>query len=66
MADTPDLEAYRRSDIRAVQSTPLVSRSGHLLGVLSTHWRRPHQPAGRDLHLLDVLARQAADLIERA
>src|SRR5690606_22154063 len=27
--------------------------------------RTPHQPAQRELDLLDVLARQAADLIER-
>jgi two-component system CheB/CheR fusion protein len=63
---TPDLDAYRRSDIRAVQSTPLVSRSGRKLGMLSTLWCRPHQPSERDLRLFDVLARQAADLIERA
>src|SRR5262245_49538476 len=39
MAGTGDLDAYRRSGIRAVQSTPLVSRSGQLLGMISTHWR---------------------------
>jgi GAF domain-containing protein len=33
MAGTADLEEYRRSNIRAVQSTPLVSRSGQLLGI---------------------------------
>ena len=33
MADTADLVEYRRSNIRAVQSTPLVSRSGQLLGI---------------------------------
>src|SRR5262245_29839053 len=66
MADTEDLDAYRRSGIRAVQSTPLVSRSGQLLGMISTHWREPHQPTEHDLRPLDVLARQAADLIERA
>jgi PAS domain S-box-containing protein len=65
MAATPDLDEYRRSNIRAVQSTPLVSRSGQLLGMISTHWREPHQPAERALWRLDVLARQAADLIER-
>jgi PAS domain S-box-containing protein len=65
MAGTGDLDAYRRSGIRAVQSTPLVSRSGQLLGMISTHWREPHQPPERDLRPLDVLARQAADLIER-
>jgi PAS domain S-box-containing protein len=65
MAGTADLDEYRRSNIRAAQSTPLVSRSGQLLGMISTHWREPHQPAERALRRLDVLARQAADLIER-
>jgi PAS domain S-box-containing protein len=65
MAGTADLDEYRRSNIRAVQSTPLLSRSGQLLGMISTHWREPHQPSERALWRLDVLARQAADLIER-
>jgi signal transduction histidine kinase/ActR/RegA family two-component response regulator len=50
---------------RAVQSTPLISRSGELLGVISTHFTKPYRPEPRDLTLLDVLARQAADFIER-
>jgi len=66
MAGTPDLDEYRRSNIRAVQSTPLRSRSGKLLGMISTHWREPHQPKERALLRLDVLARQAADHIERS
>ena len=66
MAGTPDLDEYRRSNIRAVQSTPLVSRSGQLLGMISTHWRKPHRPTDVALRRLDVLARQAADLIERS
>jgi PAS domain S-box-containing protein len=65
MAGTADLFAYLRSDIRAGQSTPLVSRSGQLLGMISTYWRKPHRPTERELQPLDVLARQAADLIER-
>lgn len=65
MAGTQDLDYYRLSGIRAVQSTPLRSRSGRILGTISTHWREAHAPAERDLRLLDVLARQAADLIER-
>ena len=48
-----------------MQSTPLVSRTGRMLGMISTHWGKPHQPEEHDLRLLDVLARQAADLIER-
>jgi PAS domain S-box-containing protein len=65
IAGTADLDAYRRSHIRAVQSTPLVSRSGQLLGMISTHWREPHQPVEHAMRLFDVLARQSADLIER-
>jgi PAS domain S-box-containing protein len=51
--------------IRAVQSTPLFSLSGKMLGMISSHWRKPHAPTERDLRLLDILARQAADLIEQ-
>jgi signal transduction histidine kinase/DNA-binding response OmpR family regulator len=65
----PAYAPYRRAaaaaGYRAVQSTPLLSRRGELLGVLSTHFRRPHRPSERDLRLLDLYARQAADFIER-
>ena len=65
MAESEELEVYRGAGIGAVQSTPLFSRSGALLGVLSTHWRRPHEPCENALRHFDGLARQAADLIER-
>ena len=65
MSGTEDLEYCRLSGIRAVQSTPLIARDGRLVGMISTHWRAPHQPTERELRLLDMLARQAADLIER-
>jgi PAS domain S-box-containing protein len=62
---TRDHDAFAASGIRAVQSTPLITRSSRLLGMFSTHWRRPHEPTEDELRLLDILARQAADLIER-
>jgi PAS domain S-box-containing protein len=65
MAGTADLDAFRQSDVRAAQSTPLMSRSGRLLGMVTTYWRNPHRLTDRELQPLDVLARQAADLIER-
>jgi signal transduction histidine kinase len=65
IAGTEDLLAFRRTGIRSAQTTPLMSRTGHLLGMISTHWSAPHQPSQRDLRLLDILARQAADLLER-
>jgi PAS domain S-box-containing protein len=49
---------------RAVQSTPLFSRSGEPLGMLSTHFRRPHRPSERELRLTDLYAAQAAEMIE--
>jgi GAF domain-containing protein len=51
--------------VHAVQSTALVSSAGTLLGMLSTHWGEPHRPRDRVLHLLDLLARQLADFLER-
>jgi PAS domain S-box-containing protein len=65
MTGSQDQQEYRRSGIRAVQSTPLRSRSGRPLGMLSTHWRTPHTTTEEDFTFFDVLARQAADLIER-
>src|SRR4029079_331553 len=56
---------YRQAGIAAVQSTPLFSRNGRVLGMISTHWSEPHVPTARELGLLDILARQAADLFER-
>jgi len=65
MVGTREQLEYRRAGVRGVQSTPLRSRTGRLLGMLSTHWRTPHTPAENDFRFFDVLARQAADLIER-
>jgi two-component sensor histidine kinase len=51
--------------VRAVVSTPLMSSKGTLLGVLSTHFTRPLNPSERQLRLINILARQAADYLER-
>ncbi len=58
-------DALLAAGVRAVQSTPLVSTSGEVLGMISTHFAQPHRPEERELRLLDLLARQAADYIER-
>jgi len=63
-AGTPSLDVLRKAGVRAVQSTPMVSASGNLLGILTTHWSEPHSVNEHDLWRLDLLARQAADLIE--
>ena len=65
MEGTPDKVNYLKAGIRAVQTTPLTSRSGELVGMISTHWRSTHEPSEQDLRLFDILARQAADFLER-
>ncbi len=65
-AGTPSLAVLREAGVRAVQSTPLMGRTGALLGILTTQWSRPFFPDEHDLRRIDLLARQAADLIERA
>jgi signal transduction histidine kinase/DNA-binding response OmpR family regulator len=64
-AGQPSLGVLLEADVRAVQSVPLVSSSGEVLGMISTHFRQPHRPAERELRLIDLLARQAADYLER-
>src|SRR6185436_6475279 len=61
----PHLEIAAAAGYRAVQSTPLFTRGGDLLGVISTHFREPHRPLERELRFIDLYARQAAELIER-
>jgi signal transduction histidine kinase len=53
-------------NVRAVQSTPLVDRTGKVLGMISTHFGRFHRPSENELRFLDILARQAADWLERS
>lgn len=50
---------------RACQSTPLITRSGEWIGVLSTLWREPHKAPQSELEIVDIIARQAADAVER-
>ncbi|HEY7519914.1 MAG TPA: ATP-binding protein [Methylomirabilota bacterium] len=64
-AGTPALDVMLAAKALAVQSTPLISRSGRLVGMFSTHYHTSRRPSDRELRLLDILARQAADAIER-
>lgn len=51
--------------VRAVQSVPLVSSSGAFIGVLSTHFPRPHRSTMGLLANLEEMARDAANAIIR-
>jgi len=65
MAGSDDLATYRHLGIRAVQTTPLVSRKGQVIGMISTHWHTPREVSEHDLRLFDILVRQAADLVDQ-
>jgi PAS domain S-box-containing protein len=61
----PHRQVAAAAGYRAVQSTPLMSHAGGILGMLSTHFRVPQRVSDRNQRLLDLYARHAADLIER-
>ncbi len=66
-SEDPDgsLRLHVNTGLICAQSTPLISRSGRRIGMVSTHWRKHHRPTEQELRFLDLLARQAADLIEQ-
>jgi len=57
-------EVHLAAGVRALVSTPLVGRSGPV-GMMAVHHRAPHRPSARELRLLDLVARRAAEIIER-
>ena len=60
------LAVLQAANVRSMQCTPMVSRTGRPVGILSTFWRKLHRPGERDLWRIDLLVRQATDLIEVA
>ena len=62
----PYREAARRAGFRSCHSTPLISRRGDMIGVLSVLFEEPHRPSDRETRLMDLYARIAADAIENA
>jgi PAS domain S-box-containing protein len=62
---SPSLKVMNQAEVRSVQSTPLVSSAGNVLGVISTHFTTTRRPTEQELRLMDLLARQVADYLER-
>jgi len=65
LAGTADGAAFLADGILGAQSTPMVSRQGETVGMLSTQFDRPHRPGEEELRMIDLLAWTAADFIER-
>jgi PAS domain S-box-containing protein len=64
-ARRPARDVLLAAGVRAVQSTPLLSSAGNLLGMISTHFAHPHQSDERELQRLDLLTRLTANYLER-
>jgi signal transduction histidine kinase len=64
LAGTAAFDVLRSAGVTAFQATPLVGRSGGRLGALSTHYGAPHRFDDAELQWLDLIARQAADVVE--
>jgi len=47
----------------AAQSTPLVEYAGRLIGMVSTHFRRPDHPSARDLRVMELYADFAGEAV---
>jgi signal transduction histidine kinase/ActR/RegA family two-component response regulator len=59
-------EVARNAGFRAVHSTPLTTRGGEIIGVISTHFKQPHKPTDDEIRLMGLYVRQAEDCIENA
>ena len=63
----PPLPGTRRiGGYRSKFTTLLTSRSGKLLGTIASCFREPHHPPERQIRLVELFARQAADFVENA
>ncbi|HEX5472796.1 MAG TPA: PAS domain S-box protein, partial [Lacipirellulaceae bacterium] len=51
---------------RAIHSTPILTRRGEMLGVLSAYFKSARRPIDIELQLADLCARHAADAMEIA
>jgi signal transduction histidine kinase len=59
-------EAARHAGYRATYATPLRTRTGELVGTLTNCFRKPYSPPLRQVRLVEIYGRQAADIIEIA
>jgi PAS domain S-box-containing protein len=64
-AGEESLNVLLSAGVRAVQSTPLFGADGEIVGMISTHFAAPHRPSERQLRCVALLARHAADYLER-
>lgn len=62
----PFLDLSRSAGFRSLHSTPILTRGGEVLGVLSVHFKEPRAPSKRETQLADMCALHMADALEVA
>jgi PAS domain S-box-containing protein len=58
-----ELDILLGDKIQALQSTPMMSRQGQVIGIINTYYAEPHRPSLNAFRQLDFLAFMAADFI---
>jgi anti-anti-sigma factor len=61
----PHRQIAAAAGVRAVQATPLADYAGRLIGVVSTHFARPHRPPARDLRVMELYGDFAGEAVAR-
>jgi GAF domain-containing protein len=61
----PWLVAARLAGYRSIQSTPLITSAGRMLGVVSTLFANPHQPTNIEMDTLNQYSSLASDYLAR-
>jgi GAF domain-containing protein len=64
-AQDPAREVMLAEGVAALQCTPLIAGDGRVLGLLSTHYPDPGEPAAVDLAAIDAIVPRAAAWLER-
>lgn len=62
---TSGLGVLMDEGITTINSTPLIGRSGDVLGILNLFYANRHEASVQELHLIDLLAGEAADAVGR-
>jgi signal transduction histidine kinase len=65
LRNSPWAERLLKAGVRSFVAAPLMSSSERLLGIITVGFPRPGRPTETQIHFLDLLAREAADYLER-
>ncbi|HVX30733.1 MAG TPA: ATP-binding protein [Nitrolancea sp.] len=59
-------DAARKAGVRAVYCAPLVTVGGESVGTVACYFPKPHRPSERQMRLVELYARLAAEQIDHA